>query len=168
MPSAFRDLNMMNNLYRKRALEVQLYNTAGDATCGVFVVPSPEDGGDMLVIASSGSGWDHVSISHRLHCPTWKEMAYVKKLFFHDTAPVMELHVPETDHINIYRDCLHLWHPHAEEIPRPPGYMVGPQALKENHAASFDLVASPEVNATELGAGIEALPPPDQKELFPP
>jgi hypothetical protein len=83
-----------------------------------------------MVIASSDDGWDHVSVSRRNRCPNWPEMAYIKKLFFQKDVTVMELHVPESQHINLHPNCLHLWCPQDAEIPRPPAYMVAPDAME--------------------------------------
>jgi len=50
------------------------YGWAGDGTCGVFSVPSLGQGRMLHVIASSGGGWDHVSVSKNKKPPTWAEM----------------------------------------------------------------------------------------------
>lgn len=99
----------------------------GDDTCGAFMLPSPTDGQQLAVIASSGEGWDHVSVSRKNRCPNWPEMEYVKRLFFHDHETCMQLHVAVSDHISVHPNCLHIWRPHNKEIPRPPGWMVAPK-----------------------------------------
>lgn len=98
---------------------------SGDETCGAFTVPSPVDRKPLQVIASSGDGWDHVSVSRTNRPPNWTELDYVRRLFFKDDETVMQLHVPVSDHINAHPFCLHLWRPQRVEIPRPPGWMVG-------------------------------------------
>lgn len=92
---------------------------------GAFKVASPIDGAPMSVLAVSGEGWDHVSVSRPKRCPNWPEMAHVKRLFFWDEETVMELHVPPEDHVNLHPTCLHLWRPLEGQIPRPPSWMVG-------------------------------------------
>jgi hypothetical protein len=129
MTSALNNLHMFDH-YRQRKVERSFYGTDGDATCGAFCISSPIDGSDLMVIASSDDGWDHVSVSRRNRCPNWPEMAYIKKLFFQKDATVMELHVPESQHINLHPNCLHLWRPQDAEIPRPPAYMVAPDAME--------------------------------------
>lgn len=85
----------------------------------------------LRVIASDGEGWDHVSVSLPTRCPTWEEMSFVKRLFFHDEECVMQLHPPASEHINCHEFCLHLWRPQGKSIPQPPGNLVGPtQAAK--------------------------------------
>ena len=93
---------------------------AGDETCGDFLVPSCVDQQLMAVIASSGEGWDHVSVSRATRCPNWIEMEQIARMFFEDHETAMQLHVPASDHINKYPHCLHWWRPQQSEIPRPP------------------------------------------------
>jgi hypothetical protein len=109
---------------------VSFYGSVGDNTCGAFLVPSPIDRHPMRVIASSGHGWDHVSVSRQNRCPNWAEMEAVKRLFFKDEETAMQLHVPPSDHVNHHPNCLHLWRPTNLEIPRPPSFMVGPDTAK--------------------------------------
>jgi len=95
-----------------------------------LVVSKGKDGGryefaQMVVIASWGGGWDHVSASKKNECPSWGEMDYIKSLFFEDCEVVMQLHVDKKNHINNHPYCLHLWRPQGEKIPLPPGWMVG-------------------------------------------
>lgn len=87
------------------------YGGIGDDTCGVFDVPSPIDGNVMRVIASSGGGWEHVSVSRKNRCPNWPEMSRIRDLFFRDDETVVEYHVPKSDHISVHDYCLHLWRP---------------------------------------------------------
>lgn len=95
----------------------------------MFRLTSPIDGGVLTVVASSGDGWDHVSVSRTNRCPNWPEMEFVKRRFFKDDETAMQLHVPEADHVNFHPFCLHLWRPYDVEIPRPPEWMVGPRKV---------------------------------------
>ncbi len=90
---------------------------------GAFQIPY--QGRVLNIIASSGLGWDHVSVSLTNRCPNWREMSYVKDLFWNDDEVVMQLHVARKDHINMHPFCLHLWKPQDKEIPLPPNFMVG-------------------------------------------
>lgn len=131
-------VDLMRNLYDfevnqhrdKSAAIIAHYRNTGDDTCGVFNVPSPIDGSLLRVVASAGEGWDHVSVSRLNRCPNWVEMSAIHRLFFNDDEPAMQLHVPKGDHINHHPYCLHLWRPQWEQIPRPPGWMVGPETKK--------------------------------------
>ena len=85
----------------------------------------------LQFIASWGLGWDHVSVSLSGRCPTWKEMSFVKDIFFEIDETAMQLHVPYADHVNCHTNCLHLWRPQNTTIPRPPAIMVGPVRLPD-------------------------------------
>lgn len=112
--------------FRDTSNEVRkYYGDIGDETCGVFHVPSPIDGGVLKIIASSGAGWEHVSVSRKNRCPNWPEMSHVKGLFFRNDETVVQFHVPTSDHVNDHPNCLHLWRSIAVAFPRPPGWMVG-------------------------------------------
>jgi hypothetical protein len=120
-----RDLRLLD-AYRLRGDRVrELYGWDGDETCGAFMMPSPIDRGDLVIIASSGTGWDHVSVSRKNRCPNWQEMEHVKRAFFQDHETAMQLHVPPDDHVNMHPTTLHLWRPQDIEIPRPPSILVG-------------------------------------------
>src|SRR5262245_1585840 len=89
---------------------------------GAFVL---QVNGELLrVLASSGEGWDHVSVSLSTRTPTWAEMELIKRTFFKDEETAMQLHVPPTEHINNHPFVLHIWRPHKEKIPLPPKGLV--------------------------------------------
>ena len=111
------------NRWRDRAWERAL-GAGGSDVGGCFTMPSA-NGVMLRCLAAVGEGWDHVSVSTTLRCPTWSEMEQVKRAFFHEHETAMQLHVPPTSHINVHPYCLHLWRPHDVDIPRPPGWMVG-------------------------------------------
>lgn len=90
----------------------------------VFKVKTPYTKGFLVVVCSTGHGWDHVSISHEKRVPTWNEMEYIKRLMFEDHEVAMQLHVPPKDHINIHPNVLHLWRPQDQDIPMPPKELV--------------------------------------------
>lgn len=111
------------NLYRDIAGEMALHGVKGDDFGGCFAIK--HNGVMLSCIASNAEGWDHISISTDLpRCPTWAEMEHVKRLFFRADETAMQLHVPPTDHISVHPFCLHLWRPHAAEIPLPPKEFV--------------------------------------------
>lgn len=120
-----RNLRLLDAHRTRGRAVVELWGWEGDDTCGAFTLRSSIDGGELIVIASSGEGWDHVSASRRNRCPNWPEMEQVKRTFFRDDETAMQLHVPPSDHINNHPYTLHLWRPLEREIPRPPGIMVG-------------------------------------------
>lgn len=121
-----RDLRLLD-IYRLRTQRVlEMCGSYGDHETGCFLVKSGRT--DLLVIATTGMGWDHVSVSTKSRCPSWDEMEYIKRLFFREDETAMQLHVPASEHVNCHTYCLHLWRPTNQEIPRPPSVMVGPKS----------------------------------------
>jgi hypothetical protein len=96
----------------------------GDSTCGAFKLPLYGSKLTFNVIASSGGGWEHVSVSTEERCPKWNEMQKIKELFFNDEEVVMQLHPPQSSYVNVHPNCLHLWRPQHLEIPLPDTIMV--------------------------------------------
>lgn len=123
-----RDLHLLD-VYRHTETELKI-GGHGDSYGGFFHVPSPIDGQTLRVMASSGLGWDHVSVSRSSRCPNWPEMERIHGLFFKPDETAMQLHVPASDHVNYHPYCLHMWRPLNAEIPRPPSIMVGPDSAK--------------------------------------
>ena len=91
---------------------------------GGFVINCKEV--ELFVIASSGLGWDHLSISTKDRCPSWEEMEHIAKLFFKSEEVAMQLHLPEKDHLNYHEYVLHWWRPRSKlkKIPLPPKILV--------------------------------------------
>ena len=122
---------MLRNLYeldqyrRTDRHVMENWGWAGDGGAGMFMIPSPVDRKPIAVVASSGEGWDHVSVSRSNRCPNWPEMEFIANLFFKGDEVAMQLHVPANDHVNNHPYCLHWWRPHGVEIPRPDAIMVG-------------------------------------------
>jgi hypothetical protein len=121
-----KNLRLLDH-YRDHQTAQRIYGWAGDETCGCFRVPSPIDGQELVIVASSEDQWDHVSVSRSSRCPNWPEMEHVKRMFFEPHEEAMQLHVPVSEHINAHPHCLHIWRPQKLPIPRPPGWMVAPQ-----------------------------------------
>lgn len=91
---------------------------------GAFRFSSPIDKAPLMVIASFGMGWDHVSISRKNRCPNWPEMCFIKDIFFEDDEVVIQYHPKKTEYVNDHNNCLHLWKPHNIELPMPDVIMV--------------------------------------------
>jgi hypothetical protein len=116
-----RNLHELNQ-YRLIDIKVyEIYGEFGDDKNGAFIVPYKSD--SLKVLASSGEGWDHVSVSMRKRIPNWMEMEYIAKLFFKDDEIAIQYHVPRKEHINIMENCLHWWRPWVG-IPMPPPIFV--------------------------------------------
>lgn len=91
-----------------------------------------------MVVWSNGGGWDHVSISFADRCPTWEEMCVVKRIFFNPEETVIEYHPAESEYVNDFPYCLHLWRPQEQAIPTPPYWMVGRKKGQRMSAALAD------------------------------
>lgn len=123
-----RNLDALN-AWRRADLELDHYGAVGNDVCGLFEIASIIDRKPLRVIATALDGWDHVSVWRHNRPPNWPEMEQVKRLFFEDGETAMQLHVPSAEHVNNHPHCLHLWRPHAVDIPKPPGTFVGVAGL---------------------------------------
>ncbi len=114
--------------------------TARDGCNGYFDLPSCEPGWRLAIICSDGrhgdvvgelAEWEHVSVhayrnkGQPQRTPTWKEMSYVKGLFWDDETVVMQLHPRRSEYVNNHPHVLHLWRPKTTPIPTPPAILVG-------------------------------------------
>lgn len=113
--------------------EVESQRLGGEPGCGcmgAWQLVCPETGRRLAVIASDGRdwqsenlpppAWEHVSVSSPFGCPTWKEMCWVKGVFWNPDECVIEYHPPQSDYVNIHPNVLHLWKPVGVVIPMPP------------------------------------------------
>jgi hypothetical protein len=136
-----RPLSQLNQ-YRNRQMEARFeLNVLGehDDHWGYFLIKTSGHPKPMRVVASrfrehqpeskSNFPWNHVSVSLPNRTPTWKEMSYIKELFFEPHEVAMQLHVGEADHVSNHDYCLHIWQPAKLEIPTPPAIMVGIKEL---------------------------------------
>jgi hypothetical protein len=117
----------------KARIQVGPWGSDPGDDCGAFVVIGPQ-GEKLRIIASPGDAnegipWEHVSVSTNYRFPSWKEMCWVKDLFWSEEEAVMQLHPPKSDWINNHKFCLHLWRPTNGEIPLPPAIAVGYKSL---------------------------------------
>ena len=94
-------------------------------TCGAFVVP--HESYMLRVIASDGLGWEHVSVSLPNRTPSWKQMCFIKSMFWDEEDAVVQFHPPASEYVNHHPHCLHLWRSTGETMPRPPSILVGPK-----------------------------------------
>ena len=100
----------------------------GDDHNGCFVIPLKHSQ-QVMVIASNGMGWEHVSVSRRDRCPTWSEMCQIKDMFWDATDCVVQYHPPHSEYVNNHPNCLHLWRQVGVEFAMPPSFMVGDKDL---------------------------------------
>lgn len=98
-------------------------STEKDGNNGVFYVYF--ESRHFSVIASDGMDWEHVSVTTGGRCPNWKEMCFIKSLFWDETDCVVQYHPPSSEYVNNHETCLHLWREVGKEFPMPPSILVG-------------------------------------------
>lgn len=101
----------------------RLASDASYGTAGAFRIPIGTT--YLSVIVSDGEGWEHVSVSHTSHIPTWEEMCAIKDLFWDEEDVVIQYHPRKSEYVTNCRTCLHLWRPTTGEIPTPDPWLVG-------------------------------------------
>lgn len=77
------------------------------------------------MVAPSDSDWQHISISVIGRCPSWREMCFVKDLFFSPEDVVVQFHPKKSEYVNMAKTCLHLWKWNGGDFPTPPKILVG-------------------------------------------
>jgi hypothetical protein len=109
----------------KRRWNPRFASQESDGNNGMFLIPS--DSCSLLVKASDGGGWEHVSVTvfKKKRCPTWEEMCQIKNLFWDEDEVVIQYHPAQNDYISNHDFCLHMWKPVGVELPTPPPIFVG-------------------------------------------
>jgi hypothetical protein len=98
---------------------------------GAFVMPFGyfNRGEQAIIIASDGSGWEHVSIhiaaKNTQRTPTWDEMCRIKDIFWNEEDCVVQYHPPKSEYVNQHKHTLHLWRPTEIKLPMPDSILVG-------------------------------------------
>lgn len=100
-----------------------LGSSEADGCNGYFLIPF--ESYTLAVIASDGMGWDHVSVSLNNRTPNWREMCFIKSLFWDEEEVAIQYHPKKSEYVDNHPYCLHLWRPQDQEIPTPPAILVG-------------------------------------------
>ena len=109
-----------------RVTKGDLASNASHGNNGAFIIRRLDKNTVFKVIASDGLFWEHVSVSKPDGLlPTWSDMCFIKDLFWDGEDCVVQYHPPKSEYVNNVHNCLHLWRPINQEIPRPPAIMVG-------------------------------------------
>ncbi len=109
--------------YRLTDKRSMLRSDESDGNNGFFHVPF--ESFTLDVVASDGEGWEHVSVSMRNRTPNWREMCFIKDLFWDDEDCVIQYHPPKSQYVNQHPYCLHLWRKIGSEFETPPKILVG-------------------------------------------
>lgn len=107
-----------------------LGSSPADGNNGAFDIESPDPGWRLMLIASDGMGWEHVSVhayrsDAKQRTPNWREMCYVKDLCWDGEDVVIQFHPRKSEYVNQHPHTLHLWKPTEREIPTPQPIQVG-------------------------------------------
>ena len=68
--------------------------------------------------------WEHVSVSLPNRTPNWREMSFIKDLFWHGEETVLQFHPKESEYVDIHPNCLHLSKKDGVEHELPPMALV--------------------------------------------
>ena len=90
-----KNLNYLND---KRVKLFKDIDDLGDEYNGAFRFRV--NGSPVLVIASNGDGWEHVSVSQPNRIPSWETMCIIKDMFFEEEEVVMQLHPKKSQYVN--------------------------------------------------------------------
>jgi hypothetical protein len=116
----------------------RLASTDAMGNNGAFLIPSNLKRRTLVIIASDGRGWEHVSVhaesGKEVLTPLWDEMCHVKETFWDPEDCVMQLHPKKSEYVNNHPHTLHLWRPTDQEIPQPDSILVGDKSAGILHA----------------------------------
>jgi hypothetical protein len=119
-----RDLTLLDDFRLRTQWVLENFGSYGDDKNGAFRLPMPGQTTLLRVVAASGEGWDHISVSLPNRTPTWAEMDHAKRRFFKDDELAWEYHMPPNEHISIHPYTLHIWRKHGFTMPLPPKWFV--------------------------------------------
>ncbi len=124
-------MNIPDHLEKFRIISGVLSSEPNDKRQGFFVIPF--ESYLISVCASNGEldGWEHVSVSLRQRTPNWKEMCFVKDLFWNPEDCVIQFHPPKSTYVNNHSFCLHLWKQVGKQFEMPNPITVGYKELNE-------------------------------------
>lgn len=76
----------------------------------------------LAVLASidtddNGIKWEHVSVSLKNRLPTWQELKFIKMLFWDPEDEVIQFFPPQSQYVDVQKNCLHLWRPINVDLP---------------------------------------------------
>lgn len=82
----------------------------------------PFNGIKLTVIATldtddNGITWENVSVSLKNRLPTWQELKFIKMLFWDPEDEVLQFFPPQSQYVDVHKNCLHLWRPINVDLP---------------------------------------------------
>lgn len=109
--------------YRFTDMRSFLGSDSSSGNNGYFSIPF--ESYTLMVVASDDMGWEHVSVSLKNRTPNWREMCFIKDLFWEPEDCVIQFHPPRSEYVNVHEFCLHLWRKIGSEFETPPKILVG-------------------------------------------
>lgn len=91
---------------------------------GAFDIPFESYTLHVIAAAGDMTGWEHVSVSLRNRIPNWREMCFIKSLFWDADDCVVQYHPAKSDYVNLHPNVLHLWRAVNQAFPMPPLILV--------------------------------------------
>ena len=61
-------------------------------------------------LEADGKRWVHLSVAHPNRLPTYQELSEARDVFLGEEARCIQVFAPKSEHVNIHKYCLHLWH----------------------------------------------------------
>ena len=107
------------------------YGSPAGFPCGLFLIPFQSYTLRVLVSDGRTDGWEHVSVSLNNRTPNWREMCFVKDLFWFEEEVVVQYHPAKKDYVNFHPNCLHMWRNIEKPIECPPWTLVGPKRSED-------------------------------------
>lgn len=70
--------------------------------------------GCTIIVSKDGGAW-HLSISHELRYPRWRDITRARYEMLPNDITMAMLLPPREEYVNLHPNCFHLWeiHPHA-------------------------------------------------------
>jgi hypothetical protein len=96
---------------------------------GGFIIQGPTGAALHITVSDGtqdGDGYERISVWCRHRDPTWREMCFVKDLFFDDEETVIQLHAAKSKWSNDHPHVLHLWRHPDHDVPLPPPPELAP------------------------------------------
>lgn len=59
---------------------------------------------------SDGKNWAHLSVAGRVGLPSYRTICEMKEIFIGRDKKAISILAPESEHVNVHPNCLHLWH----------------------------------------------------------
>jgi len=87
----------------------RVFNPWLSGTFNVYVDRSGLTVLESIDTLADGTELLHVSVSHKDRLPSWNDLKTVKRIFFGAEGDAWQRLPPESEYVNLHKNCLHLW-----------------------------------------------------------